>query len=89
MFLPTVAAGAVYVGMHLADDLSTVREHSALPWFLLVIALFIALGFEFVNGLNDTGGSSIGCSAKPSETLNFRVAGTPRGQRGMPGQHRQ
>ncbi|WP_421045249.1 hypothetical protein [Paraburkholderia sp. A1RI-2L] len=56
VFLPIVAAGAVYVGMHLADDLSTVREHSALPWILLVIALFIALGFEFVNGLNDTGG---------------------------------
>ncbi|CAM2184244.1 Low-affinity inorganic phosphate transporter PitA [Paraburkholderia sacchari] len=54
VFLLVIAAGAVYVGMHLADDLSTVRQHSALPWFLLVIALCIALGFEFVNGFHDT-----------------------------------
>ncbi|CAB3798594.1 Low-affinity inorganic phosphate transporter 1 [Paraburkholderia caffeinitolerans] len=54
VFLLVIGAGAVYVGMHLADDLSPVREHSALPWFLLVIALFIALGFEFVNGFHDT-----------------------------------
>ncbi|MDR3099804.1 MAG: inorganic phosphate transporter, partial [Paraburkholderia sp.] len=53
-FLLVIAAGAVYVGMHLADDLSPVRQSSALPWFLLGIALVIALGFEFVNGFHDT-----------------------------------
>jgi PiT family inorganic phosphate transporter len=53
-FLIVIAAGAVYVGMHLADDLSPVRESSAMPWFLLGIALIIALGFEFVNGFHDT-----------------------------------
>jgi inorganic phosphate transporter, PiT family len=53
-FLIVIAAGAVYVGMHLADDLSPVRESSALPWLLLGIALLIALGFEFVNGFHDT-----------------------------------
>ena len=53
-FLLVIAAGAVYVGMHLADDLSPVRESSALPWLLLGIALLIALGFEFVNGFHDT-----------------------------------
>ncbi|MCG5074165.1 inorganic phosphate transporter [Paraburkholderia tagetis] len=54
VFLLVIAAGAVYVGMHLVDDLSPVRERSALPWFLLGIALAIALGFEFVNGFHDT-----------------------------------
>jgi inorganic phosphate transporter, PiT family len=53
-FLLVIAAGAVYVGMHLADDLSPVRQSSALPWILLGIALLIALGFEFVNGFHDT-----------------------------------
>lgn len=54
VFLLIIGAGAVYVGMHLADDLSAVHEHSALPWLLLGIALIIALGFEFVNGFHDT-----------------------------------
>ena len=54
VFLSVVAAGAVYVGMNLASDLSPVRESSALPWLLLGIALLIALGFEFVNGFHDT-----------------------------------
>ncbi|HTH59053.1 MAG TPA: inorganic phosphate transporter [Paraburkholderia sp.] len=46
--------GIVYVGTHLAEDLSPVRESSALPWLLLGVALMIALGFEFVNGFHDT-----------------------------------
>ena len=54
VFLIVIAAGAVYVGMNLANDLSPVRESSALPWLLLGIALLIALGFEFVNGFHDT-----------------------------------
>jgi inorganic phosphate transporter, PiT family len=54
VFLLIIAAGAVYVGMHLADDLSPVRQSSALPWLLLGIAMIIALGFEFVNGFHDT-----------------------------------
>ncbi|WP_028221322.1 inorganic phosphate transporter [Paraburkholderia oxyphila] len=54
VFLLIIAAGAVYVGMHLADDLSPVRQSSALPWLLLGIALIIALCFEFVNGFHDT-----------------------------------
>lgn len=53
-FLLVIVAGAVYVAMHLADDLSPVRESSVLPWVLLGIALLIALGFEFVNGFHDT-----------------------------------
>jgi PiT family inorganic phosphate transporter len=46
--------GIGYVGLHLANDLESVRLSSALPYFLLAVALLIALGFEFVNGFHDT-----------------------------------
>ena len=53
-FVAVIAIGAVYVGMHLSDDLSPIHQSSVLPWVLLGIALVIALGFEFVNGFHDT-----------------------------------
>jgi inorganic phosphate transporter, PiT family len=49
-----VVSGIIYAGVHLADDLSVVRYTRAYPFVLLGIALFIALGFEFVNGFHDT-----------------------------------
>jgi PiT family inorganic phosphate transporter len=49
-----VVAGIIYAGYHLAQDLSVVRDTHAYPYILLGIALFIALGFEFVNGFHDT-----------------------------------
>src|SRR5450631_1193830 len=49
-----VIAGIIYAGYHLMDDLSVVRYTRAYPFVLLGIALFIALGFEFVNGFHDT-----------------------------------
>jgi inorganic phosphate transporter, PiT family len=49
-----VVAGIIYAGYHLANDLSVVRTTQAYPFVLLGIALFIALGFEFVNGFHDT-----------------------------------
>ena len=49
-----VVAGIIYAGYHLASDLSVVRSTQAYPFVLLGIALFIALGFEFVNGFHDT-----------------------------------
>jgi inorganic phosphate transporter, PiT family len=49
-----VIAGIIYAGSHLASDLSVVRDTRAYPYVLLGIALFIALGFEFVNGFHDT-----------------------------------
>ncbi|MFM0211239.1 inorganic phosphate transporter [Paraburkholderia sediminicola] len=54
VFLAIIAFGAVYVASHLAVDLHPVQEHSLLPYFLLGVALLIALGFEFVNGFHDT-----------------------------------
>ena len=49
-----VVAGIIYAGMHLASDLSVVRDTHVYPYILLGIALLIALGFEFVNGFHDT-----------------------------------
>jgi PiT family inorganic phosphate transporter len=49
-----VVGGIIYAGYHLAQDLSVVRDTRAYPYILLGIALFIALGFEFVNGFHDT-----------------------------------
>jgi PiT family inorganic phosphate transporter len=49
-----LVAGIVYAGVHLAEDLSGVRDTRAFPFILLGIALFIALAFEFVNGFHDT-----------------------------------
>jgi PiT family inorganic phosphate transporter len=49
-----IVVGIVYAGYHLAEDLSVVRDTRVFPFILLGIALFIALGFEFVNGFHDT-----------------------------------
>jgi PiT family inorganic phosphate transporter len=49
-----VIAGIIYSAIHLANDLSVVRDTRAYPYILLGIALLIALGFEFVNGFHDT-----------------------------------
>jgi inorganic phosphate transporter, PiT family len=49
-----VIIGVTYAGYHLADDLSVVRDTRVYPYILLGVALFIALGFEFVNGFHDT-----------------------------------
>jgi PiT family inorganic phosphate transporter len=54
VFALVLLVGAVYAGVHLIEDLSIVRTHSAGPFVLLGIALLIALGFEFVNGFHDT-----------------------------------
>jgi PiT family inorganic phosphate transporter len=49
-----LAGGIVYIINRLANDLSIVHMSTVFPYFLLGIALLIALGFEFVNGFHDT-----------------------------------
>ena len=49
-----IAVGTVYVVTHLIRDLQDVHNPSILPFLLLGLALFVALGFEFVNGFHDT-----------------------------------
>jgi len=43
-----------YVAANLLGDLAEVHSPSVLPFVLLGLALFVALGFEFVNGFHDT-----------------------------------
>jgi PiT family inorganic phosphate transporter len=54
IFGVVLIAGLIYIGASIARDLSGVRMTSAWPYVLLGIALFVALGFEFVNGFHDT-----------------------------------
>ena len=49
-----ILVGFIYAGYHLISDLSGVRSASIFPFFLLGVALLVALGFEFVNGFHDT-----------------------------------
>jgi PiT family inorganic phosphate transporter len=46
--------GVFYAAVNLVTDLQGVRTASIYPFFLLGIALAVALGFEFVNGFHDT-----------------------------------
>ncbi|WP_414441057.1 inorganic phosphate transporter [Burkholderia sp. 22PA0106] len=54
VFFVILVAGGGYVLTHLLADLAPVGSHSLFPYFLLGVALLIALGFEFVNGFHDT-----------------------------------
>ena len=46
--------GLGYIGFHINTDFAGVNLGSIWPYLLLVTALLIALGFEFVNGFHDT-----------------------------------
>jgi inorganic phosphate transporter, PiT family len=46
--------GIGYAASSLIHDLSYVHSESFMPYLLLIIALLVALGFEFVNGFHDT-----------------------------------
>ena len=54
IFLLALLGGLGYIGIHVAKDLNNVTVTSVWPYVLLVLALLIALGFEFVNGFHDT-----------------------------------
>src|ERR1700735_3802631 len=49
-----LVGGLGYIANRLYSDLLPVHEGSIFPYLLLGLALFIALGFEFVNGFHDT-----------------------------------
>jgi PiT family inorganic phosphate transporter len=46
--------GVVYAATNLVQDLSAMKSGASYPYFLLAVALLVALGFEFVNGFHDT-----------------------------------
>ena len=52
--LVALVGGVGYIGFHVAQDLGDMTLGSVWPYALLATALFIALGFEFVNGFHDT-----------------------------------
>ena len=52
--LVALVGGLAYIGFHVAGDLGNVTSSSTWAYILLGVALFIALGFEFVNGFHDT-----------------------------------
>src|SRR5580658_6473570 len=54
IFAIAVVVGFAYVVSQLVGDLSTVHNASIYPFVLLGVAMFVALGFEFVNGFHDT-----------------------------------
>ena len=52
--LAALVAGLGYIGFHISQDFENVVLGSVWPYLLLIVALAIALGFEFVNGFHDT-----------------------------------
>ncbi|MDQ8936084.1 inorganic phosphate transporter [Acinetobacter rudis] len=54
VFLTVIVSTIIYIGVQVNADLSHVPPLSVYSIILLCTALFIALGFEFVNGFHDT-----------------------------------
>jgi inorganic phosphate transporter, PiT family len=52
LFIAIILAGLSYIGYQLVQDV--ISSTAAAPWVLLLLAVLIALGFEFVNGFHDT-----------------------------------
>ncbi len=60
-FAAMLLIGVIYIGHSLTVDLSVVHSATVFPYILLGLALFIALGFEFVNGFHDTANAVATC----------------------------
>src|SRR5271170_6120381 len=54
IFGVALVVGLIYTIISLARDLQAERGTSIFPYLLLGVALLVALGFEFVNGIHDT-----------------------------------
>src|SRR5579872_5879716 len=56
IFFGTLAAGLMFVAysIYVDVDAAGTKVTTYLPYMLLIVALLIALGFEFVNGFHDT-----------------------------------
>src|SRR5271166_6315173 len=56
LFFGVLAAGLLFVAYSLYADVDATgtKVTTYLPYILLLVALLIALGFEFVNGFHDT-----------------------------------
>lgn len=65
LFFGTLVAGLLFVAwsIYVDVDATGAKVTTYLPYILLLIALVIALGFEFVNGFHDTANAVAGCAA--------------------------
>lgn len=54
VFVLALITGLGYIAYQVAKDIDGATTDSAWPYVMLALALFIALGFEFVNGFHDT-----------------------------------
>jgi PiT family inorganic phosphate transporter len=54
VFLALLGGGLLYAAHGIARDVAASGATTSVPYLLLGVALVIALGFEFVNGLHDT-----------------------------------
>ncbi|MBV9567262.1 MAG: inorganic phosphate transporter, partial [Hyphomicrobiales bacterium] len=74
-FLAVVAAGLLFVAysIYVDVDATQARITSLVPYFLLAVALIIALGFEFVNGFHDTANAVATVIYTHSLPANFAV----------------
>ena len=61
VFAVMLVGGLIYIATQISSDLSIVHNASIFPFILLGVALFIALGFEFVNGFHDTANAVATC----------------------------
>ncbi len=52
--IAALVIGLGFIAVHIVQDLGGITVGSVWPYVLLVVALLIALGFEFVNGFHDT-----------------------------------
>src|SRR5271170_7154449 len=73
LFGVVLVTGLGYAGFHLANDLSGTHLVGLWPWVLLITALIIALGFEFVNGFHDTANAVATVIYTHSMPANFAV----------------
>jgi PiT family inorganic phosphate transporter len=75
LFLGLLTAGLAYTCYSLIVDISSTGERATtwIPFFLLGIALLIALGFEFVNGFHDTANAVATVIYTHSLPANFAV----------------
>lgn len=75
LFIGLLVAGAIYTAMSLSSDVSEsgLKTTTYVPFFLLGVALLIALGFEFVNGFHDTANAVATVIYTHSLNPNFAV----------------
>src|SRR5579862_1477479 len=75
IFFGILAAGLAFVAYSIYSDVDATgaKVTSYLPYVLLVVALLIALGFEFVNGFHDTANAVATVIYTHSLPANFAV----------------